>query len=152
MILGVGIVGLGVDIGSINWPLLLVSLPIGIVALEAIGLALAGITMAVARFAAAGVSEGSAGVLYLLSGAVSPPALLPNWPEPLSAVLPLTYWLEAARRALLPGYDPRVLGIGDPLLPLVLTTAGAIILGVVIFRLMDRRTRSLGRYDRTTEF
>lgn len=126
-------------------------MPLGLIAVGAIGLALAGITMAVARFVF-GISEGAAGVLYLMSGAVFPPSILPGWLESMSYFVPLTYWLEAGRRALLTDYDPTTAGIGDPLVPLLLTTAASVVFGIAAFRFFDRRTRMKGYYDRTTEF
>jgi ABC-2 type transport system permease protein len=47
------------------------------------------------------LSEGIAGVVYLLSGVVFPISVLPGWVQPIALSLPTTYWLEGMRRALL---------------------------------------------------
>src|SRR5262249_16226803 len=47
------------------------------------------------------LSEGVAGALYLLSGAVFPLDVLPGWLRGLGMALPPTYWLEGVRRSLL---------------------------------------------------
>ncbi|MGH9166510.1 MAG: ABC transporter permease [Acidimicrobiia bacterium] len=142
---------LELSLATIDWPRLLVAMVLGLAALEGLGVGLAGTTMAVARHPF-GVSEGVAGVLYLLSGAVFPISLLPDLVEPVAYLLPFTYWLEGVRRALLPSYDPSVMGIGDPLLPLLVTSAATVVLGGLAFRGFNRRTRRLGRYDWTTEY
>ena len=47
------------------------------------------------------LSEGVAGLVYLLSGVVFPLGVLPKWVQPISLCLPTTYWLEGMRRALM---------------------------------------------------
>lgn len=142
---------LPIRLSAIDWPLLAVAMPLGLIAIGAMGLAVAGITMSVARFVM-GISEGVAGVLYLLTGAVFPPSILPDWLERVAYGLPLTYWLEACRRALLEGYDPAFSGVGDPLVPLIVTTTATVAVGAMTFVFFDRVTRTKGYYDRTTEF
>lgn len=46
------------------------------------------------------LSEGIAGVVYLLSGVVFPISVLPSWLQAIGLALPTTYWLEGMRRAL----------------------------------------------------
>jgi ABC-2 type transport system permease protein len=45
------------------------------------------------------------GVSTLLAGVYYPISVLPNWLEPLSRLLPLTYALDAMRLAMLKGYS-----------------------------------------------
>jgi ABC-2 type transport system permease protein len=45
------------------------------------------------------------GASSLLAGVFYPVAVLPNWLEPLSSILPLTYALDAMRLAMLQGYS-----------------------------------------------
>lgn len=47
------------------------------------------------------LSEGIAGVVYLLSGVIFPLTELPRWLQWVSMGLPTTYWLEGMRRALM---------------------------------------------------
>ncbi len=153
VVLAIGAALLGLDIrpGAVDWASLVPAMMLGLTALLATALGLAGITMALARHPI-GIGEAVQGTLYLVSGAVFPPALLPGWAEPISRVLPFTYWLEAVRRALLPSYDPSMMGIGEPFVPLLVTTLGTVVLGAATFWYFDRRARALGAYDRTTEY
>ena len=47
------------------------------------------------------LSEGIAGVVYLVSGVIFPLTELPRWLQGVSMTLPTTYWLEGMRRALM---------------------------------------------------
>jgi ABC-2 type transport system permease protein len=46
------------------------------------------------------IGDAVAGALYLFSGAIFPLEVLPAWLRPLGYAMPLTYWLELLRRAL----------------------------------------------------
>ena len=132
------------------WGWLLVYLAVGAVMVVALGLILAGAVLNMARYGMF-LSEGVAGALFLLSGAVFPIDVLPPWLQPLSLSLPPTYWLEGMRRALLGGS-----GLKSPLsswghaeLALALT-GGTLVLAVVahhFFRWSEQRAWRLGRYD-----
>src|SRR5262249_12342692 len=84
---------------KVAWGWLIVYLVVGTMMLVALGLILAGAVLNMARHAMF-LSEGIAGTLYLLSGAVFPLSVLPAWAQPLGLALPTTYWLEGMRRAL----------------------------------------------------
>src|SRR5207244_13623420 len=69
-------------------------------------------------------------------------AILPGWVEKIALAMPLTYWLELMRRALLGdavgrafpiASTPGVIGL------LVLTTALAIVVCLAIFRVSEDR-------------
>jgi ABC-2 type transport system permease protein len=98
----------GIELG---W--LAINLILGTGMLVALGLLLTGAVLNMARHGMF-LSEGVAGTLYLLSGAVFPVSVLPSWLQPVSLCLPTTYWLEGMRRSLLdqsglpssmPGWD-----------------------------------------------
>jgi ABC-2 type transport system permease protein len=85
---------------TMNWPLFLVSTFLGIFALAGMGIMLGALTMMTARhFWTLGEMVG--GALYLFTGAIFPLEVLPVWIRPLGFLLPVTYWLELARRAIL---------------------------------------------------
>lgn len=149
--LGSALLRLPIAVATIDWGAFLAAMALGLVALVATGLGLAGLTLALARHPV-GIGEAVQGTLFLLSGVVFPPAILPGWAAPLASVLPYTYWLEAVRRAVLADYDPATLGIGDPFLPLMVTTAATVAIGLTTFAAFDRRARRDGTYDRTTEY
>jgi ABC-2 type transport system permease protein len=152
--LGFGILILGVPINllQVNYPLLLLALALGFVAIVALGIALAGLTLMLKR-GAWQMPDAMAGALYLLAGTIFPIAILPGWVEPIALLLPLTYWLELIRRALLGNAvartfpiasTPEVIGL------LMLTTILMIVIGAGIFRLSDHIARERGHIDRPT--
>lgn len=97
-----GFLFLGVKIpwAEVQWGMFFAALVLGIVALVAMGMLLAGITMMIVNHVWF-VGEAVAGALYLFSGAIFPLSVLPVWLRPLGFALPLTYWMELLRRALL---------------------------------------------------
>jgi ABC-2 type transport system permease protein len=135
---------------GVAWGWLLVYLTIGAVMLVALGLALAGAVLNMARYGMF-LSEGVAGVLCLLSGAVFPIAVLPPWLQPVSLALPPTYWLEGMRRALLgPGGLPSPLDKWDHshlAMALATSTAALTLAAQFFFGWSERRAWRLGRYD-----
>ena len=145
------LLNLNIRLSGIDWPALALAMLIGLIGLLGLGMTLAGVSLGVARHPF-GVGEGTIGVLYLLSGAIFPPSLLPSFIQPISYALPLTYWLETVRQSMLPAYQESAIGIADPWLPLIITTVAWLIAGAGIFRFYNYRARSEGRYDRTTEY
>jgi ABC-2 type transport system permease protein len=137
---------------GIAWGWLTLYLVTGVAMLISLGLILAGASLNMARYAMF-LSEGIVGMLYLLSGAVFPIAVLPPWLRGLSLVLPPTYWLEGMRRALLGRNElPSPLAAWDMwqlALALVLST---LVLGAVahlFFRWCEHRAWCLGRFDQS---
>lgn len=96
---GVWVFGLPVTWGSIDFALLLFCTLLGLVGMAALGVIIGAYTYQVTRQAFS-VGETLTGAFYLLTGAVFPIDLLPEFLRPLSYALPSTYWLELARRAL----------------------------------------------------
>ena len=100
------------------------------------------------------LSDGVAGVLYLLSGAVCPIDVLPPYLQPISRLLPPTYWLEGMRRALLgtsqlqsplSSWEHWQLGLA-----LAASTALLCLVTHFLFRWSEHRAWRLGRYDQVT--
>jgi ABC-2 type transport system permease protein len=135
--------------------LLLAATALGVGGLVFLGILLAGFTLNTARHATM-LSEGIAGLLYLFSGAVFPPALLPRPLFAIAEVLPLTYWIELSRRAIL-GRSPVATGLAplsDAAL-LALLAATTILFGaasVLGYRALERRARSRGLIDQVTSY
>nr|MBN1228614.1 ABC transporter permease [Anaerolineae bacterium] len=84
----------------VDWPLLLVSTGLGILALAGLGMIMGSLTMMLARHFWS-IGEAVAGALYLFTGAIFPLDVLPSWIRWVGYGIPVTYWLEVARRALL---------------------------------------------------
>jgi ABC-2 type transport system permease protein len=138
------------------WNWLAVYLLLGTAMLVALGVILSAAVLNTTRQAMF-LSEGIAGVLYLLSGTVFPLGKLPTWLQPLSLALPTTYWLEGMRRTLLGWSDaeqlPSPLGRWDhqPLaLWLAVSTVVLSAAAIGFFRWSERRAWRLGRLDETS--
>lgn len=95
--------------GGIDWAWLFIYLTIGAAMLYAAGMILAAAMFNMHRNGMF-LSEGIAGVVYLLSGVIFPLSELPRWLQSVAMALPTTYWLEGMRRALM-GMPPE----GSPL-------------------------------------
>jgi ABC-2 type transport system permease protein len=141
------------DERGIAWGWLLLYLVMGSALMVSLGLILAGAVLNMARYGMF-LSDGVAGALYLLSGAVFPIDLLPNWLRPISFALPPTYWLEGMRRALI---GPSALR--SPLshwehvhlaAALLSSTLVLMALAHVFFRWSEARAWHLGRFEETS--
>ncbi len=139
---------------AVDVPWLLVYMLIGSAMLWACGMILAGACLNMSRNGMF-LSEGIAGVVYLLSGVVFPVKALPEWVQPISLSLPTTYWLEGMRRALL-GTNalPEQLrgplaewGNGELALMLLGTTVVLVVLAQLFWRWSERRAWRNGKLE-----
>ena len=143
-----------VRLDGVDWLLLSVSLAMGLVSLALLGLALGGVVMQIAHQSWS-VGEAVAGTLFLFSGAVFPLDVLPAWLRPIGFALPITYWLELMRRALVgPGGFQTLAGFSDWQLLAILTALTGVlaVLVRVTFRWCEHRARERGLIDRTTGY
>jgi ABC-2 type transport system permease protein len=143
---------------GIDWQWLAIYLAIGSAMLYACGLILAAAVMNMHRNGMF-LSEGIAGVVYLLSGVIFPLSELPRWLQSVALTLPTTYWLEGMRRALM-GVPPP----GSPLsksplaqftnvelaLALVVTTIGLTLVSQWFYRWSVRRAWRNGKIEEQT--
>ena len=105
------------------------------------------------------LSEGIAGVVYLLSGVVFPLRALPEWIQWIGLSLPTTYWLEGMRRALMgthrdPASVPELLRgplwewtNTDLALMLLATTVALVIFAQFFWRWSERRAWRNGKLE-----
>ncbi len=164
LIFGVMALGVDIDIAAVNWPLLAVALVLGLGCICILGLALGGVSFLTAKHSI-GINEGMAGVFYVLSGVVFPITILPTWVQPISKILPVTYWMESVRRAVEPGvmreladtsgFD--VTGMGGVsdltmMLYLLVSAVAFFVLSIGIFRIADHIARKKGKVDWTTAY
>lgn len=164
--LAFGVLALGVDIslGDVDWLLLLGSLVLGMSCICVLGLALGGITFLTARHSI-GINEGVAGVFYVMSGIIFPITALPTWAQSISKLLPVTYWMDSMRRALMPdamaelgsvaGVDVTGLGgISDLyiMVYLAISTAVFFALSMAVFKYADGVARRKGKIDWTSTY
>jgi ABC-2 type transport system permease protein len=140
------------DAVGIDVPWLLAYMLIGGMMLWACGMMLAAACLNMSRNGMF-LSEGIAGLVYLLSGVVFPLRALPEWVQPISLSLPTTYWLEGMRRALMGPVPERLRG---PLsdwsnaalaLTLCATTAVLVFVAQLFWSWSERRAWKLGKLE-----
>jgi ABC-2 type transport system permease protein len=89
-----------INLLTLNWPMFLAALALGVLCLTFMGVLLGVWTLTVGSEAWF-VGDAVAAALYLFSGAIFPISILPAWLQPLGYAMPITYWLELLRRAIL---------------------------------------------------
>jgi ABC-2 type transport system permease protein len=142
-------------LSTINFPLLALCLFIGIIGIASFGLILSGMSMLTAMhnfyFA-----EAFSFIFYLLSGVLFPISTLPPILQRIAFLMPFTYWMEATRRALLPGISPDPLMQGFTTMHLLSLFAGIsimlLIVSLALFHHLEQLTRQKGTIDMTTAY
>lgn len=153
---GVLFLHLRIDLAVVNWPLFFLSLIIGVFMLAMMGLILAGVTLLIAHHVWF-LGEGVAGALYLFSGAIFPLEVLPPAIRWIGYIMPITYWLELLRRALV--------GSVAETFPTLASLSNYQILGILIgltlffglasrfvFRWAERLAKERGLIDMVTNY
>lgn len=156
LVAGVLFFGLPIDVTRIDWPLLLLSMVLGVVCLGLMGITLGLWTLTI-RTEPWFLGEGVAAAMYLFSGAIFPITLLPSVLQPIGFALPLTYWLELVRRALLgPGAAAFPTLAGFSTVQLLAILAGiTLVFGAITllgYRFFDRVARERGMIDVQSNF
>lgn len=145
-----------IDWAQVHWGLFLLSLTLGIIMMALLGLILAGITLLTARHSYY-IGDVVASGLFLFTGAIFPLEVLPVWLRPVGYALPITYWLELLRRALVGDVAqafPTFATLSNETLLLVLIVASLVFgtASVFIFRRCDYIARERGNLDITTNY
>ncbi len=133
---------------QVSLPMLLPVVILGIIALLAIGYILCAISIVSNRTEFI-LGDAVSGVFFLLGGVIFPIAVLPTWIQPISRVLPITYFLDAARASF--GLPLTGEYLSD-LAFLSITTVVTLALGIGVFRLAEQRAKKLGLFDRKSEY
>ncbi len=152
LVVGIVFLGVQVDLAGVDWRLFAASMTVGLTAIVALGTAVAGLCLTTRRESWS-YPEAIAGALYLLSGAIFPPDVLPAAIQPVALALPTTWWLEGVRRALLGVRTPGLLGGFDDMalmLALCASTAVLTLVSWAVFRMFERLARERGLIDQTT--
>jgi ABC-2 type transport system permease protein len=87
--------------------------------------------------------------IYVLSGAVFPLMILPDWLRPFSYAVPATWGAEALKISSVAGYDSLGLGLYGALTLTVLTTVAYLLLALILFSYLESKAKvsgSLVRY------
>jgi ABC-2 type transport system permease protein len=153
---GVLFLNVPLQLGQVDWLLFFAALFIGVLMLALMGLILAGVTLLIANHVWF-IGEGVAGALYLFSGAIFPLEVLPAWLRPVGFAMPITYWLELIRRALVgevAGAFPTLAAFSNGELIGILLGLTAVfgVSSMFIFRRCDRLARERGMIDMTTNY
>lgn len=134
--------------------LLLLATALGWLAILGMALGLAGLILNLTEHSWS-FPEAVVGTLYLFCGTVFPVGVLPQVLQPLARLIPLAYWLEACRRALLPPgavLSFPQLSDAQVLAALTLSTVAWVIGGYAVFRLGEGRARQRGLIDQESHF
>ena len=156
IVFGVLFLHVNVDPSAINWPLFLLALFIGVVMLAMMGLILAGISLLIVQHVWF-IGDAVAGALFLFSGAIFPLEVLPSWIRPLGYIMPVTYWLELLRRALVGHVAqafPTLQSVSNIQLIGILVSL-SIVFGVIsffLFRFCEHIARERGMIDMVTNY
>jgi ABC-2 type transport system permease protein len=153
---GVLFLKIPIVLSAINWPLFVVVFLTGILLLAMMGVLLGGITLMMANHSFL-IGDTVASALYLFSGAIFPLEVLPAWIRPLGYIMPITYWLELLRRALV--------GSVSEAFPTFAALSDAQLLGILFgltiffgfaalftFQLCERWAREHSRIDSTSNY
>jgi len=156
ILFGVLFLQVRLELAQVNWLLFFFTLLVGVLMLAMMGLMLAGVMLLLARHSD-GVGDAVAGGLYLFSGAIFPLDVLPAFLRPIGYAIPITYWLELLRRALVGEVAqafPTFANLTNGQLMTILLGLTAVFcgLGLAVFRACDRRARELGLIDVTTNY
>src|SRR5881296_2978645 len=133
---------------GVNLLMLIPAVLLGITALLGIGYMLCAVNIVSNRMEFI-LGDSVSGVFFLLGGVIFSISLLPAPVQYVSNVLPVTYFLNTVRESFglpTPGNYMSNLAI------LGLTTLAALILGISVFRLAERRAKRLGLFDRKSEY
>ncbi len=154
LIFGQTVLGLPIGLGSIDWPLLAVAMALGIVAATAMGLIFAGLCLITARHSML-LAEGVGALFLLVSGVLYPIDFLPIWARLIGYALPMTYWMEAVRRAFGHGAfsaSLEKLSTGADMILLTALTVVFTVASAKIFHICDEYAKRSGKIDQTTHY
>jgi len=151
---GMLVLKIPIDLATVNYPMLVLVTGIGLLGIAALGVILAAVSMVTAHHSFY-LTEGVAGLFFLVSGAIFPIEVLPGWLQKISLINPLTYWIELARRYITGERMCQVLsGISNLELFFILTLSTLILvyLSVIIYRFFEHLAVQRGLIDRLTNF
>ena len=153
IVIGVGaLIGMPMRSGGPDLPLLFVVMTFGLTSIVGLGVALGAVCVQL-RNDAWGYPQAVAGSVFLLCGAIFPLDTLPAPLQAIGVLLPMTWWIEGVRRAILGTASTGLLGSpSTPLLLLALALGTALIALAAprLFRIGIDRAREKGYLDRST--
>jgi ABC-2 type transport system permease protein len=154
LLFGAFVLGVPISLSAVRWPLLLGSFVLGLASTASLGMILAAFVLLTARHASL-LAEGIGGAFLLLCGVIYPIDFLPGPVRIFAMGIPLTYWMEATRRALYPVPFGRVLAgwtSGGLMAVLAATTALLVLASMLVFRLCFDYAKAHGKIDQITHY
>jgi ABC-2 type transport system permease protein len=156
IVFGVIFLHLPIQIQTIQWPLLIASILVGVIMLSLIGVLLAGITLLTVRQSFF-IGDVVAGVFFLFCGVIFPIELLPPALQTIGRLLPVTYWIELVRRAMVGQIAeafPTFSGITEARLFAILVGLTIIygVISIIVWKVCDRSAREQGLIDWTSNY
>ena len=144
------------NFAAADWPLFGVTLALGLACLTFMGISFGMWTLTLQNEPWM-LGESVAAALYLFSGAIFPITILPAFLQPIGFALPITYWLELLRRALLgagAAAFPTLAAFSTPALLAILSglTVAFGLVAALAFRRFDHVAREQGMIDLTSNF
>lgn len=132
---------------GVNLAMLLPALVLGITGLLAIGYLLCAVSIVSNRMEFI-LGDSVSGVFFLLGGVIFPISLLPGPVQWISRILPVTYFMNTVRESFGVLNGNYLLDLGY----LAMTSVGALLLGITIFKFAEQRAKKLGLFDRKSEY
>jgi ABC-2 type transport system permease protein len=154
LLFGIFVLGMEIMPSHVDWGLLFAGLIVGLGGLAFLGIMLGGVSLITARHNFY-IGEAVAGALYLLCGAVFPIDVLPKPLQLLGQALPLTYWLETLRRALLGrGVGELLASLSNEVLLVILagSTLVLAVISVTFYRWAEHVAKEKGLIDMQTMY
>ena len=153
IVIGAGmLLGVPMRAGGPDLLLFAAVLPLGLLSVVGLGIVLGGICVQLRNDAWA-YPQAVSSTVFLLCGAIFPLEVLPGPVQSVAAALPITWWIEGLRRALLGTTSPGILGTMPTSELLLILAAGTVVIWLISPRLFVAgidRAREKGYLDRNT--
>ena len=154
VVIGAGmLLGVPMRAGGPDLLLFAAVLPLGLLSVVGLGIVLGGLCVQL-RNDAWSYPEAVSSTVFLLCGAIFPLEVLPGPVQNIAAALPITWWIEGLRRALLGTTSPGILGTmptNELLLILAVGTAVIWLISPRLFVAGIDRAREKGQLDQNTD-
>ena len=154
LVFGLVVLELPINAAQIHWPMLIASFFLGSISTLAIGMIFAAFIMVTAKHAFL-LAEGVGGAFLLLCGVIYPISFLPMGLRAFAYAMPMTYWMEATRRAFSqPPFGTTFAGWSDSMIMivLVLTVGVSVMVSRVLFARILDYAKKTGKIDQVTHY
>ncbi|MDP8254231.1 MAG: ABC transporter permease [Candidatus Alcyoniella australis] len=154
LVFGRYVLEMPIGLDAIRWELLLPASILGVVCSMALGIFFAGFCLVTAKHSMM-LAEGVGGVFLLLCGVIFPVDIMPAAFRVAGLALPVTYWMEATRRAFgVQGFSAMLTPLSDINLMLILLIGSALLLAASVwaFHGFEHLAVKHGKIDQATNY